>query len=62
MCLWSYGMSAMSTSVVRNSAAIDAAFLQGAAGDLGGFDDACLDHVDVLAGGGVEAVARGQRA
>ena len=31
--------------------------LQGAAGDLGRFDDAGFDHVDVGAGVGVEAVA-----
>src|SRR6266545_2005898 len=33
--------------------------LQRGAGDLGWFNDARLGHVDVLAGGGVEAVARG---
>jgi hypothetical protein len=34
--------------------------LEGAAGDLGGVDDAGGDEVDVLAGGGVEAVAGGE--
>src|SRR5258708_5375872 len=34
--------------------------LQGRAGDLGGVDDAGLDHVDVLAGGRVVALALAQ--
>ena len=56
------GLSATTASVVRNSAAMEAAFCSARAGHLGGVDDALGDHVDVLAGGRVEAVARGQAA
>ena len=51
------GLSATTASVVRNSAAIDAAFCSAERVDLGRVDDAGREHVDVLAGGGVEAVA-----
>ena len=50
------GLSAMTTSVVRNRAGDRRCVLQRRAGDLGRVDDAGLDHVLVLTGGRVEAV------
>ena len=52
------GLSATTASVVRNSAAIDAAFCSAERVTLAGSMMPAVDHVDVLAGGGVEAVAR----
>ena len=56
------GLSATIASVVRNSAAIEAAFCERRAGDLGGVHDSGLEEVAVLAGRGVEALARAERA
>jgi hypothetical protein len=52
------GLSATTASVVRNRTGDRRGVLQRRAGDLGRVDDACGEHVDVLAGG-VEALADG---
>ena len=52
------GLSAMTASVVRNSAGDRRGVLQRRARHLGRVDDAGGDQVDVLAGRGVEAVTR----
>ena len=54
------GFSATTASVVRNRAAIDAAFCSAERVTLVGSIDAELEHVPVLAGGRVQAVARGR--
>ena len=54
------GLSATTASVVRNRPAIDACVEQRGAGDLHRVVDAGSEHVDVLAGRGVEAVSDGQ--
>ena len=51
------GFSAMIASVVRNRAAIDAAFCSAERVTFAGSTIAELDHVAVLAGGRVEALA-----
>ena len=51
------GLSAMTASVVRNSAAMDAAFCSAERVTLAGSMMPAAMHVDVLAGGGVEALA-----
>ena len=53
-------LSTMTTAVVRNSAAIEAAFCRAERVTPGRVDDASLDQVAVLAGDLVQALARAQ--